>query len=358
MLWYRKNKRALPWRDVGNAYYTWLSEVILQQTRIAQGTAYYHKFIEAYPTVSDLAAADEQSVLRLWQGLGYYSRARSLHATAQEVAEKHAGVMPTDHATLLKLKGIGPYTAAAIASMAGGQDVATLDGNAYRVFSRLFAIEQDILAPKARAVFEPVANELLPTGEAGDFNQAIMDLGATVCTPKQPLCAQCPVAEFCMARITGRQADFPVKKKKAASKLRYLHFLVLKSEHGIWMKPRTAGGIWQGLWQMPMLVSENDLQWADLSTAAAEIQEEAALLEVFKHELMSATPQQVLPEPKHLLTHQILVPTFYVLEVGNLELEEALKKLDYQLCSMGRVEEVPKPVPIVNWLQKYAHLLA
>lgn len=358
LAWYAVNKRQLPWRDVHNAYYTWLSEIILQQTRIDQGWAYYDKFVTNYPTVTALAQASEQEVLRLWQGLGYYSRARSLHATAKQVQEQYGGQFPIDYGTLLSLKGIGPYTAAAIASMAGGQPHAAIDGNAFRVLSRLFAESQDIAAPKARKVFETLAQELLPLHAAGDFNQAMMDLGSTVCTPRKPLCHQCPVQPHCLAFAQRNQEAYPVKVKKIVNLVRYMHFLILQDHAGnIWMRERPAGvGIWQGLWQPPMLETASDADWTALwSLAQQKKQEDEALLELLSTMISNERPIRSVPLAKHQLTHQTLLATAHIIDLSQCakatELVSGLVTLGYSSCSPQRQQEVPKSVLVEQVLK-------
>ena len=221
--WYRRHGRNLPWRHTRDPYRIWLSEVILQQTRVRQGMPYYHAFVEKFPTVNDLAAASEQEVLRLWQGLGYYSRARNLHETARIVAQKHNGVFPGNYAGLLTLKGVGPYTAAAIASFAFGEQVGVLDGNVYRVLARLLGIETDIATPKAKNEFTRAAAALVPADEPDTYNQAIMEFGAIQCTPVAPDCLLCPFQAECVAYNTGRQHELPVKSKKGSVKNRFFH---------------------------------------------------------------------------------------------------------------------------------------
>ena len=216
--WYSHQKRDLPWRRTNNPYKIWLSEIILQQTRVNQGMPYYLNFVDKYPTVNDLAAAQEQEVLRLWQGLGYYSRARNLHSCAKMVVGEYDGQFPNKFEELLKLKGIGRYTAAAIASMAFNQVNAVVDGNVYRVLSRVFGLYDDIAETKSAKVFEKLANELIPKDQPGEFNQAIMDFGAIQCTPKSPACAICPLSDSCYAFNKGETEQLPVKTKKVKVK--------------------------------------------------------------------------------------------------------------------------------------------
>ncbi|MFP4091343.1 MAG: A/G-specific adenine glycosylase, partial [Cyclobacteriaceae bacterium] len=197
--WYHHHKRDLPWRHSRDPYIIWLSEIILQQTRVVQGLPYFMRFAEAFPTVYDLASASQQEVLRLWQGLGYYSRARNMHACARLIVEQHNGVFPLHYQELLQLKGVGPYTAAAIASFAYNETVAVLDGNVFRVLARVFGVEDDISSGQGQKRFQALAAQLVPEGKAGEYNQAIMEFGALQCTPQSPACLLCPLSEICYA---------------------------------------------------------------------------------------------------------------------------------------------------------------
>ncbi len=351
--WYRSHKRDLPWRDVNNAYFTWLSEVILQQTRIDQGTAYYHRFIETYPTITNLASASEQDVLRLWQGLGYYSRARALHATARQVVTDHGGQMPLDYDLLLGLKGIGPYTAAAIASIAGGQDVVTIDGNVYRVLARCFGISQDIAASQARGLFQAFGQQLLPAGQASDFNQGMMDLGATICTPNKPNCPACPVAVDCFARQNQKIEALPVKNIKIKQQVRYLHYVAITADGvGLWLRMRDGKGIWHGLWELPVLETAKDMDWKELSDVAETTipagQENLWSL------LLPNLPIRKWLAPKHQLTHQTILANFYILDIAkSVDLEPLthfLTNLGYQYLDQAALEAVPKPVLLSKFL--------
>lgn len=255
--WYHKNKRDLPWRDTDDAYKIWLSEIILQQTRVEQGINYYYAFVENFPTVFDLAEASEQEVLKLWQGLGYYSRARNLHFTAKYIVEELSGVFPQTYDELQQLKGVGKYTAAAIASFAYGEAVPAIDGNVYRIFSRLFGIYTPIHTGKAQKEFYEIAKELLPIEAAADFNQATMELGATVCKPKNPDCELCPVVFKCWAKENGKQSELPVKKAKIEVRNRYFNYLIIEQEQGTIIQRREGKDIWRHLYQFPLVEKEN-----------------------------------------------------------------------------------------------------
>lgn len=251
--WYRENQRPLPWRRTQEPYHIWLSEVILQQTRVDQGTAYWHRFVERYPTVAQLAKASEDQVLRLWQGLGYYSRARNLRTAAQQVVKEHDGQFPPDHATLLKLKGVGDYTASAIASICFGKAEPVVDGNVYRVLARVFGIATPIDSTEGKKAFRSLAAELIAKENPGDHNQAVMELGATVCTPKNPRCGDCPLARKCIAKAEGRIAELPVKAGKTKTRTRHFNYLQIETKDGIYLRKRTGKDIWQGLWELPMV---------------------------------------------------------------------------------------------------------
>ena len=245
--WYAAHGRDLPWRHTKDPYAIWLSEVILQQTRIAQGISYWERFIRRFPDVASLAEAPQDEVLRLWEGLGYYSRARNLHAAAREIAA--LGRFPDTYDGIRRLRGVGDYTAAAIASIAFGADVAVLDGNVYRVLARYFGREEPVGTTAAKKRFSALAQSLLPPGKAADFNQGMMDFGALVCTPARPACDACPLAPGCHARATGRTESLPVKKAAAPVRERFLRYYYLRCGGWTALHRRPAGDIWQGLWE-------------------------------------------------------------------------------------------------------------
>ena len=259
--WYLNNKRDLPWRNTHNPYNIWLSEIMLQQTRVAQGLPYYLDFITTFPTVFDLAKAPEEKVLKHWQGLGYYSRARNLHFTAQYVANELKGEFPNNYKELLKLKGIGEYTAAAIASFSHNEAVPVVDGNVFRVLSRYFDIETDISLATAKKEFSDLALELMPKNDPATFNQAIMEFGATHCKPKNPYCHICPFNEGCLAFNKNRIAELPVKIKSAKAKKKHFNFLVFISEDNkTILEKRESKGIWQNLYQFPLIETESRIE--------------------------------------------------------------------------------------------------
>ncbi|HEY0091267.1 MAG TPA: A/G-specific adenine glycosylase, partial [Flavobacterium sp.] len=256
--WYLQNRRNLPWRDTTDPYLIWLSEIMLQQTRVAQGMPYYFKFAEAFPTVFDLARADEQQVLKLWQGLGYYSRARNLHKTAQYVAGNLGGIFPKNYAGLIKLTGVGEYTAAAIASFSYNEPVAVVDGNVFRVLSRFFDIETDIATPSAKKEFTSLASELMPKDQPALFNQAIMEFGALQCIPRNPDCYNCPLNSGCLAFKSRKVNVLPVKSKKAKAKDRFFNYLVYSDENQrTLLEKRIGKGIWENLYEFPLIETDS-----------------------------------------------------------------------------------------------------
>src|SRR5687768_10822903 len=251
--WYKTNKRDLPWRETKDPYKIWLSEIILQQTRVNQGMPYYYKFIETFPTVHDLACASEQSVLRLWQGLGYYTRARNLHKCAKVVASRFNGEFPNNYKDLLQLPGVGEYTAAAIASFSFNEPVAVLDGNVFRMLSRYFGIEVEINTLEGKRIFSKLANELIHKKRPDLHNQAFMEFGALHCVPKNPPCSTCAFQATCYASLHGRQTELPRKMKKKAARKRYFYYLVFRQGDTLLMQKRTAKDIWHGLFDFHLI---------------------------------------------------------------------------------------------------------
>lgn len=290
--WYDTHGRDLPWRHTRDPYAIWLSEVILQQTRIAQGTAYWQRFMERWPSVEQLAAATEDEVLKLWQGLGYYSRARNLHAAARQIVA--LGQFPDTVETIRRLKGVGDYTAAAIASLAFGIEAAAVDGNVYRVLSRVYGIATPINSAEGKKEFQQMANLMARGQDAGRLNQAIMDFGALQCTPKAPLCMTCQLAEVCEALRQGLTATLPVKIKTTKVVTRRISYVYLRCNGYTALRQRGAGDIWQGLWE-PMLIEPKAEQ------GQAPLPDGARLL-----------AQGV----KHVLTHRIIMADFYLLETN------------------------------------------
>lgn len=311
--WFDTHHRDLPWRHRTDAYAIWLSEIILQQTRIAQGTDYWERFLRRWPTVVDLAAATEDEVLREWQGLGYYSRARNLHAAARQVVQR--GGFPDTVEGLRSLKGVGDYTAAAIASFAFGRQTAAVDGNVYRVLARVYGIDTPIDSTKGKKEFTALAQSLIPADRPGDFNQAMMDFGATQCVPNGcPNCDICPFLELCAARRNDHIDALPVKEKRTKVTTRRLTYIYIRWNGQTAIRRRGRGDIWQGLWE-PLLVDN-----------AAEYQRKGRL-------------KRLAHDVKHVLTHRILLADFYLLEA-----DEAPELPDgYQWLPEEQLEEVAKP---------------
>lgn len=267
LAWYDANHRMLPWRETRDPYAIWVSEVILQQTRVAQGLAYYHRFMEVFPDVASLAAADQDAVLRVWQGLGYYSRARNMQCAARQIVAQ--GGFPTTYEGLVNLKGIGPYTAAAIGSFAFGLPVAAVDGNVLRVVARLFCVEEPVDTLAGRRTVEQVVETLLPPDDAAHFNQAMMEFGALVCTP-HPDCSTCPLAEHCLALASGKVADLPFKEHRTKVRDRYFHYFLIHDGTSLYLHKRADGDIWQGLYELPLHeVESEDVEEASLPVKSA-----------------------------------------------------------------------------------------
>ncbi len=341
--WYHHNQRDLPWRNIRDPYRIWLSEIILQQTRVQQGLPYYEKFIEAFPTVQVLAAAPEQEVLRLWQGLGYYSRARNLHSCAKTVTEQHRGHFPASYKELLKLKGIGPYTAAAIASFAFKEKVPVVDGNVYRVLSRLFGITTDITQPSAYKEFFSAALRLIPAEQPDLFNQAIMEFGAMHCTPYKPLCLYCPLQEACYAYEHGLQKELPVKKSRIKVKQRYFHYFVISSDdEKILMRRREKKDIWEGLYDFYLVES-------------GKMESPETINSPFVQQLLLKNSILVneSAEYRHQLTHQRLHVKFFHFKCSNQAVQELRQEIpELEEFTPEETGELPKPVVIKNYLDK------
>ena len=297
--WYASHGRDLPWRRGHDPYAIWLSEIILQQTRIAQGTAYWERFMARFTNVKTLAEASEDEVLRLWEGLGYYSRARNLHAAAKQIVS--LGGFPQTLDGIRSLKGVGDYTAAAIGSIAFGIPAAVVDGNVYRVLARYYGIETPIGTTAAKKTFTGKAQSLLPAEAPGDFNQALMDFGALQCTPANPDCLTCPLSATCNALSSGRVAQLPVKRAKTAVKERYLSYIYLRCEEMTAIRQRGAGDIWQGLWE-PLVIEHESAERCDKWPDWLDKGRLQPLKQGFRHQL----------------THRTLLTDFYLYEADRL----------------------------------------
>ena len=263
--WYLQNKRDLPWRKTKNPYYIWLSEIILQQTRVNQGLAYYQKFIASFPTITALANANEETVLKLWQGLGYYSRARNLHYSAKYIVDELDGIFPKTHKTLLLLKGVGDYTASAIASICYNEATAVVDGNVYRVLARYFGIYTPINSTEGNNQFKQLAQQLIDKKQPGTYNQAIMEFGALQCKPQNPNCGVCPLQSSCNALQKMLVAELPVKKKKNTVKKRFFNYLVINDPYDtVRLQQRKKKDIWQQLYEFPLLETSTEVHLKEL----------------------------------------------------------------------------------------------
>lgn len=299
--WYEENKRDLPWRNTKNPYLIWISEIILQQTRVAQGYDYYQRFVQRFPDVFALAQAEEDEVLKYWQGLGYYSRARNLHAAARSMAA--AGGFPTTYEGVLALKGVGEYTAAAICSFAYDQPYAVVDGNVYRVLSRWLGIDTPIDSTEGKKQFAAAANELLDRNRPALYNQAIMDFGALQCTPASPQCLWCPLADGCVALQKGRVASLPVKQHKAKVTARFFNYIYVRMGAYTFIHKRTGNDIWKNLYELPLI--ETDREWSEEAFYASP--EFRALLAEGEEPVLRLVQKGV----KHVLSHRVIYANFY-----------------------------------------------
>ena len=345
--WYHANQRSLPWRETNDPYKIWLSEIILQQTRVAQGLPYYLKFIERFPDVFALAHAREQEVLRLWQGLGYYTRARNLHRCAKIVVSHHQGQFPDRYADLQKLPGIGAYTAAAIASIAFGEPVAALDGNVFRVLSRVFGIEKDANSREGKDYFTKQANELIPKEYPDDFNQAMMDFGATHCLPRNPNCEDCIFKKQCVAFANGWQERLPLKTKKSNIRKRYFYYFVIEQNKKRLMQKRGRKDIWQGLYDFYLVETTRPQK-------PENVYAQDPLLMRMKGKMQE---DKISILYKHVLTHQKLLARFIPVKIRPSKTNQALfKSKKMKFYSSKEIDKLPKPVLISRYLLERAFL--
>ena len=303
--WAASHPRPMPWKGIKNPYFIWLSEIILQQTRVEQGLPYYLKFTKNYPTVKDLADAPEDDIMKCWEGLGYYSRARNLHFAAKYIAYDCGGFFPNTYDNLLKIKGVGDYTASAIASFAFDLPCAVVDGNVYRVLSRIFGIATPIDVPEGQKEFRVLANSLLDSTQSARYNQAIMDFGATQCMPKSPLCATCNFNTSCKAFLENKINILPVKSKKLIKKERFFNYFILKNEGKTCIRKRVEKDIWQDLYEFPMAESEQLWSIEDL------LESPIFAKNIEKKHIKISRPY------RHVLTHQNLVAQFFEIEIND-----------------------------------------
>jgi len=336
--WYHENKRDLPWRKTESPYHIWLSEIILQQTRVVQGLDYYRRFIEKYPAVVDLANAPIDEVLKMWQGLGYYTRARNLHATAQKIVNDYKGSFPRKYEELLKLKGIGAYTAAAIASIAFKEPVALVDGNVYRVLSRLYGIHTPIDTPAGKRVFNNKAAEIFNPANPDVHNQAMMEFGALVCLPKNPGCVNCVLAQVCKAYCEGKTSLLPVKEGKIKARIRYFNYLFIQYNGFTYLNKRNGNDIWNSLYEFPLIESTAPLNFEKLVSLPVW-----NTLFGDRH-LMTV----VLPKTyRHQLTHQTLQCSFYAIKI---DVASGSPDFSYRQILLKSLPEYPVPRVIDKYL--------
>ena len=318
MLWYNTGKRTLPWLEIKDPYKIWLSEIILQQTRVEQGTPYYHRFIKKYPTVFKLAAASLDDVLKLWEGLGYYSRARNLHHAANEIVEKHKGIFPNNYAAIIELKGIGKYTASAILSYAYALPYAAIDSNVIRIITRYFGIEEDIESKSGKTKIETYAQKILDKKQPGIFNQAMMDFGSLVCKPKNPECLDCPLKNNCFAFKNEMVEILPVKGKKLIKKTRFFNYLVIISGKNILITKRNEQDIWKNLYQFPLIEDKNNLSLIQLKR------------EMRSRKMISQIPDKIIASDifTQQLSHQTIKTRFFIINTANIkafDIESSIK---------------------------------
>ena len=340
--WYELNKRDLPWRNTDDPYKIWLSEIILQQTRVNQGLAYYLKFVQLFPTIKGLAEATEAEVLRAWQGLGYYSRARNLHKTARHIHYNLEGVFPHTFLDIKELYGIGDYTAAAISSIVFQEPNAVVDGNVYRLLSRFFGIATPIDGTHGKKEFAALANSLLDRERPGVFNQAVMEFGAIQCKPQSPDCSICPLMNACIAFRENKISEYPVKSKKVKQRNRFFNFLIIRSGEGLYIKKRTGKDIWKNLYEPPMIESNNSLTFTDLIKTTE-------WKRIFKGVALSADENPLLLH--HTLTHQQIHAQFWSIKV-----ESAINPTLLNNCfSVNEIEIDGYPIHRLfdKYLEKY-----
>lgn len=335
--WYSIHKRELPWRKTKDPYFIWLSEIILQQTQITQGLPYYEAFVNQYPTVDDLAYADEHDILKLWQGLGYYSRARNLHTTAKIIVEQLNGEFPKTYEGLIKLKGIGDYTASAIASICYGEPTAVVDGNVYRVLARYFGIQIQINTTKGIKEFKALATQLLDQENPSEHNQAVMEFGARQCKPKNPDCTSCPLNSGCIALQKNLIEQLPLKLDKTKVTKKYFNFLVfISTDKKTIFKKRIGKGIWKNLYQFPLIETESSLTNENFENHLKI----KSLLDGIPFDYSLYNHDEII----HKLSHQHLYTKFWIIEVNKLPEEGVL---------ISEIQKYPTPVLISNFINEF-----
>lgn len=341
--WYQLNKRELPWRNTSDPYIIWLSEIIMQQTRVEQGMPYFMRFAGKYPTVEHFASASEDEILKLWQGLGYYSRGRNMHKTAQLVMEEHAGYFPKNYDSLIRLKGVGEYTAAAISSFSSNEAKAVVDGNVFRLLSRYFGIDTPINSAQGKKTFTELANELMDKQQAGTFNQAIMEFGSLQCKPKNPECPSCPLQAGCEARRTNRINELPVKIKSQKIRERYFnYFLAIKNGQVLFNK-RGPGDIWENMYELPLFETEKPINAQDL------VRSERFVSAFGKDTVICSVSKPV----KHILSHQKLYATFIGIENFS---EQFLNDSAWFYVQLDELEKLAQPKLIFKFFENFSKL--
>lgn len=338
--WYQLHKRDLPWRNTNDPYIIWLSEIIMQQTRVEQGTPYFNRFAEKYPTVKQFADAKEEEILKLWQGLGYYSRGRNMHHTAKIVMEEHAGYFPSNYDALIKLKGVGEYTAAAISSFSSNEAKAVVDGNVFRLLSRYFGIDTPINSGKGKKLFTELANELLDKSQAGEFNQAIMEFGSLQCKPKNPNCPACPLQADCEAKKTMRIHELPVKIKSQKSRERFFNYIFVLKDDQILLNKRGSGDIWENLYDLPLFENTSLFPAQDL------IKSEEFISNFGKQVQVKSISKPV----KHILSHQKIYASFITIENFS---EEFLAKKNWFFANQNELDQFAQPKLIFQFLENF-----
>jgi len=339
IVWYLQNGRTLPWRETRDPYKIWLSEILLQQTRVAQGLPYYLKFVEAFPNVQALAKTSEEKVLKLWQGLGYYSRARNLHFTARYIVEEYQGIFPNNYKDLLKLRGVGDYTASAIASICFDEPAAVVDGNVYRVLSRVFGIATPINSSAGIKEFKQLAQALIDESQPGTFNQAIMEFGARYCVPQNPICEGCIFSEKCVAVKMKKVNVLPVKINKTKVKQHYFNYIVpISTEDTTVLEQRTGKGIWQNLYQFPLVESDSELNLNEIlnNETYKSVSEKLKITNLTLY-----NSKTVL----HKLSHKHLHTRFWIAEVSSIK-DNSIK--------LDEIQTLPVPILIGNFISEFS----
>lgn len=359
LTWYHKEKRNLPWRATNDPYAIWISEIMLQQTRVETVIGYFYRFMEQFPTIQDLAAAEEQNLLKVWEGLGYYSRARNLKAAAQQIVAEFDGEMPQSIEEIRSLKGIGPYTAGAIGSIAFGLPEPAIDGNVMRVVSRLFCIEADIAKASSRRPFDEAMRTIISPDEPGEFNQALMDLGSRICTPTTPKCEECPISQYCLAYAENRQTDFPVKSKKAKPKDVYYIAGAIEDQGSFLLVQRPETGLLASMWHFPLVeVTKEQYEalqrtWAKEEQLQLDLIAEDDALEIFP-DLPVVWQKRHFGEITHIFSHlKWHVLLFYGRKRGELTLQDS----EWAAKESFQNYVFPKPQQkLVDQLKKYQKL--